>query len=390
MRNRYEPPTDPAAWELHQTQSTGDPYRNSPAVTRPVPVMAEEQPGATRSAGLRRLSRLTWRATQLSAVTAVGFVTLFVRTAPVQTADRSAVALGTKPSTSASPAGTPTPSASQRHHKGGRAARGVQPTVQAGQAATPAAAAVRLREFPEHLELVEFHGRVGFAQLLFVAHAGPAQLGSGARAAAQLRSRPAADHLQRIARRRLMPAAAPTMGSRTFRALGSFATLLVTDPDALEPAHELLAAELAAVDAACSRFRADAELSRINHAWGRPVPVSPLFADALSVALAAAELTDGDVDPTCGQSLARLGYDRDFASARQGSGPPALAAGARGRLAPGEARPGPAGGHRARRRHARPGRHGQGAGGGPGSGRHRGGCRRRRPGQPGRRHPGGG
>ena len=117
-----------------------------------------------------------------------------------------------------------------------------------------------------------------------------------------------------------MPAAAPTMGSRTFRALGSFATLLVTDPDALEPAHELLAAELAAVDAACSRFRADAELSRINHAWGRPVPVSPLFADALSVALAAAELTDGDVDPTCGQSLARLGYDRDFASARQGSG----------------------------------------------------------------------
>ena len=139
MRNRYEPPTDPAAWELHQTQSTGDPYRNSPAVTRPVPVMAEEQPGATRSAGLRRLSRLTWRATQLSAVTAVGFVTLFVRTAPVQTADQAAVALGTKPSTSASPAGTPTPSASQRHHKGGRAARGVQPTVQAGQAATPAA-----------------------------------------------------------------------------------------------------------------------------------------------------------------------------------------------------------------------------------------------------------
>ena len=46
----------------------------------------EQQPGAARSAGLRRLSRLTWRATQLSAVTAVGLATLFARTAPAQTA----------------------------------------------------------------------------------------------------------------------------------------------------------------------------------------------------------------------------------------------------------------------------------------------------------------
>jgi FAD:protein FMN transferase len=117
-----------------------------------------------------------------------------------------------------------------------------------------------------------------------------------------------------------MPAAALTMGSRTFPALGSFATLLVTDPDALESAHDLLTAELGAVDAACSRFSADSELSRVNHALGRPVPVSPLFAEALTVALAAAALTDGDVDPTCGQSLVRLGYDRDFAQARRDTG----------------------------------------------------------------------
>src|SRR5260370_2793665 len=45
-----------------------------------------EQPGAARATGLRRLSRLTWRATQLSAVTAVGLATLFARTAPAQTA----------------------------------------------------------------------------------------------------------------------------------------------------------------------------------------------------------------------------------------------------------------------------------------------------------------
>jgi thiamine biosynthesis lipoprotein ApbE len=117
-----------------------------------------------------------------------------------------------------------------------------------------------------------------------------------------------------------MPTAAPPMGSRTVQALGSFAILLTTDPDALEPAYGLLAAELNAVDRACSRFRSDSELWRVNHARGRRVRVSPLFADALEVALAAAAVTDGDVDPTCGQSLARLGYDRDFALARRRSG----------------------------------------------------------------------
>ncbi|HEY6314927.1 MAG TPA: FAD:protein FMN transferase [Streptosporangiaceae bacterium] len=116
-----------------------------------------------------------------------------------------------------------------------------------------------------------------------------------------------------------MPATA-TPCARTFAALGTFATVLVCDPDALGQAHDLLAAELAAIDVTCSRFRPDSELWRINHAQGRPVPVSALFADALAVALAAAEITDGDVDPTCGQSLSRLGYDRDFAEARRQTG----------------------------------------------------------------------
>ena len=110
-------------------------------------------------------------------------------------------------------------------------------------------------------------------------------------------------------------------GRCTFRALGTFATLLVADPEALPGAREVLAAELAAVDAACSRFRPDSELSGANRAEGRAVGVSPLFAEALSIALGAARLTDGDVDPTCGRSLARLGYDRDFALARQDTGP---------------------------------------------------------------------
>ena len=114
---------------------------------------------------------------------------------------------------------------------------------------------------------------------------------------------------------------ATAYGQHTVTALGTFATLLVADPGVLDPARDLLAAELAAIDAACSRFRPDSELSRACAAGGRPVPVSPLFAEALSVALEAARLTDGDVDPTCGQALAGLGYDRDFASARQDTSP---------------------------------------------------------------------
>jgi len=118
-----------------------------------------------------------------------------------------------------------------------------------------------------------------------------------------------------------MPTAAATVAARTFRALGTSATLLVTDPDALGPAGRVLAAELAAIDAACSRFRPDSELSRVNRARGRAVPVSALFAGALRVALAGAALTDGDVDPTCGLSLVRLGYDQDFARARRRTRP---------------------------------------------------------------------
>jgi len=112
-----------------------------------------------------------------------------------------------------------------------------------------------------------------------------------------------------------MPAA--TYAQHTVTALGTFATLLVADPAALDAARDLLAAELAAIDAACSRFRPDSELSRACATGGHPVPVSPLFAEALSAALTAAEQTGGDVDPTCGRALAGLGYDRDFALARQ-------------------------------------------------------------------------
>jgi len=90
------------------------------------------------------------------------------------------------------------------------------------------------------------------------------------------------------------------------------ARLVVTDAAALPAARRLVESELAAVDKACSRFRDNSEIRRLHRAGGRTVRVSPLLAELLGVALRAAERTDGDVDPTIGSAMARLGYDRDF------------------------------------------------------------------------------
>ena len=106
--------------------------------------------------------------------------------------------------------------------------------------------------------------------------------------------------------------ASTTEASVSFPVFGTTGTLTVTRSDALAAACGLVDAQLAQIDLACSRFRADSELSRLNDARGAPTQVSKLFAEALRVALRAAELTGGGVDPTCGRALIELGYDRDF------------------------------------------------------------------------------
>jgi thiamine biosynthesis lipoprotein len=103
-------------------------------------------------------------------------------------------------------------------------------------------------------------------------------------------------------------------GRHDFRALGTGCVVLVTDPGHLHAATGEVEAELAAVDLACSRFRPDSELERVNANAGTAVDASPLLVDAVLVALRAAELTDGDVDPTVGEAMRVLGYDRDFAA----------------------------------------------------------------------------
>src|SRR3954463_3830057 len=102
------------------------------------------------------------------------------------------------------------------------------------------------------------------------------------------------------------------MHSVSFEAIGVTNQVTVTELEALGRAHGVARRELAALDAACSRFRDDSELVRLNGAAGRTVEVSPLLFAALEVALAAAVETDGLVDPTVGGSLRGLGYDRDF------------------------------------------------------------------------------
>ena len=117
-------------------------------------------------------------------------------------------------------------------------------------------------------------------------------------------------------------AAGPVTGeaSASWQALGTGVQVTVTDGRHLAAARAMLEADLAAVDLACSRFRPDSEIVALDRVTGGgPAEVSPLLAEAIAVALRAARLTDGDVDPTVGAAMNAVGYDRDFSLvAREG------------------------------------------------------------------------
>jgi thiamine biosynthesis lipoprotein len=98
----------------------------------------------------------------------------------------------------------------------------------------------------------------------------------------------------------------------SFPALGTTAVVVVVDPSGLDAARAAVEDELAAIDAACSRFRDDSELARVNASAGRTVHVGRLLLEALRVALRASDATDGIVSPTLGRPLRLAGYDRDF------------------------------------------------------------------------------
>ncbi len=104
-----------------------------------------------------------------------------------------------------------------------------------------------------------------------------------------------------------------------WQALGTSAVLVVGEPEALAEARAIVEQELDRIDRACSRFREDSDLTRVNAHAGRAVRVEPLLVQATEVALRAAELTDGDVDPTLGRALELAGYVRDWRLLDQGS-----------------------------------------------------------------------
>jgi thiamine biosynthesis lipoprotein len=107
--------------------------------------------------------------------------------------------------------------------------------------------------------------------------------------------------------------ARPTPAVRSMQAIGTTATVVVEDVELADAALGLLAADLAGLDEACSRFRADSELRRVERlGQGRPTAVGALLYAALDAAAGIAARTAGIVDPTIGSALVELGYDRDF------------------------------------------------------------------------------
>lgn len=107
-------------------------------------------------------------------------------------------------------------------------------------------------------------------------------------------------------------------GRMEFPVFGTTGVLVVADDARLYEARQAVDDVLGRVDQTCSRFRPDSDLERVNAGAGRAVAADPLLLDAVDVALRAARRTGGAVDPTIGQALRVLGYDRDFASLEVG------------------------------------------------------------------------
>ena len=111
-------------------------------------------------------------------------------------------------------------------------------------------------------------------------------------------------------------------------ALGTSARVAVWPPRNLGAACAAVDDVLAALDRQASRFRADSELSRLHAAGGGLFMLSDGLAEAVGVALAAARWTGGLADPTVGDALISLGYDRDFAAIDPYGTPPGAPCGA--------------------------------------------------------------
>lgn len=116
-------------------------------------------------------------------------------------------------------------------------------------------------------------------------------------------------------------------------AMDTVFALQVADPAQAQPVSELQAIARAAfaavheVERSCSRFDGASELSQLCQRPGEATAVSPLLLELVALALAFAEASDGAFDPTVGDAVMRLGFDREWrtrqpvAPRREGSAP---------------------------------------------------------------------
>jgi thiamine biosynthesis lipoprotein len=107
------------------------------------------------------------------------------------------------------------------------------------------------------------------------------------------------------------PPAAPPVSRSRWSALGTTA-VLCTCGSRHDEARIAVQREIDAIDVAASRFRADSELAVVNRNAGHRVRISPLFMEAILLALRGAAITEGAVDPTLGRAMVEIGYDRDW------------------------------------------------------------------------------
>jgi thiamine biosynthesis lipoprotein ApbE len=99
----------------------------------------------------------------------------------------------------------------------------------------------------------------------------------------------------------------------SFTAMGTLNTVVVDEQCSLDEAMGIVRAQIAEIDGACSRFREDSELSRLNaQSGGGDIALSPLLEEAIVAAMYAAKMTDGLVDLTVGRCVEEVGYTVTF------------------------------------------------------------------------------
>ena len=100
-----------------------------------------------------------------------------------------------------------------------------------------------------------------------------------------------------------------------FAALGTYVRLVTTDATRIDEARDLLRNRSPRSGRGLQSLPPRLGVDVPRRRGRRPLRAGqPAAGRSGSVALRAAALSDGDVDPTLGNALAAVGYDRDFAS----------------------------------------------------------------------------